>query len=331
MTAHLSRTDENDALLVAASVRDRCAPIGTWSAPTGYPDSLALCVIDSIQSVGVKYGSVVNVVSRYRAHRGSDVANHDGANELRSVFQRLGAEGFQEMTANHNLVSTQPGAVSKAEAICQAAELLSRRAPTMSAFRAKSASKELEFRWRSLPGQRSGITWRYLLMLTGAPGVKPDRMVRRFVALAVGRPGRSLSDNDLLRIVILASDNLGIHPTLTDHLIWRAQSGRGPRPSVAPDPGDQLTRESLSNADTGRRVHVEATVLSVSTRLTPAGLEWAHLEMATDLGPLPAAASPIIWARHHDDLASGRVLLTGDTVLKSDGRVALWIRGARGV
>lgn len=331
MTVLLSTNDESDALLVAASIRDRCGPVGTWSKPPGYPGSLALSVIDAIQSVGVKYGSVVNVVGHYRDHRTSEVADHDGAVELVEVFDQLGVEGFQTMVHNHHRVSTLPAAPSKAEAIRQGAHLLAGHASTTSDLRAKANDHELQQRWRALPGQRSGITWRYLLMLAGVPGVKPDRMVRRFVARAVQRPGKSLSDDDLARLVTLAAYQLGIHPTLADHLIWRAQSGREPRPLVAADPGDQLTPEMLSNADTGRRVHVEATMLSVTTRSTPAGLEWAHLEMATDLGPLPAAASPSIWARHQDDLASGRVLLIGDTVLKSDGGVALWIRSARGV
>lgn len=37
--------------------------------PYGYPDSLAPCIVDSVQSTGVKYPSVEKVVKRYRAYR----------------------------------------------------------------------------------------------------------------------------------------------------------------------------------------------------------------------------------------------------------------------
>lgn len=44
-----------------------------------------------------------------------------------------------------------------------------------------SRSAEVESRWRSeVKGQRSGISWRYLLMLAGEDGIKPDRMLTRF-------------------------------------------------------------------------------------------------------------------------------------------------------
>jgi hypothetical protein len=46
-------------------------------------------------------------------------------------------------------------------------------------------AEQLKQAWLAVPGQRSGISWRYLLMLAGIPEVKPDRMIRRFVADAL--------------------------------------------------------------------------------------------------------------------------------------------------
>jgi hypothetical protein len=46
----------------------------------------------------------------------------------------------------------------------------------------------VEAAWRAVPGQRSGITWQYVQMPAGIPGVKPDRMICRFVADALGCP-----------------------------------------------------------------------------------------------------------------------------------------------
>jgi hypothetical protein len=36
-------------------------------------------------------------------------------------------------------------------------------------------ARQLEGIWRTVPGQRSGISWQYLLMLAGVAEVKPDR------------------------------------------------------------------------------------------------------------------------------------------------------------
>ena len=49
-----------------------------WITPEGYPNSLALCIIDSIYSTGSHYTSVVNVINRYRAAHGQ----RDGAAAL---------------------------------------------------------------------------------------------------------------------------------------------------------------------------------------------------------------------------------------------------------
>ena len=42
--------------------------------------------------------------------------------------------------------------------------------------------------WRAAPGQRSGITWDYALMLAQVPRVKADRMVISYVARAIDCP-----------------------------------------------------------------------------------------------------------------------------------------------
>lgn len=68
--------------------------------PTGYPDGLALCVIDSIQSVGVRC-SVENVVQRYRGFQGNDAAT-DGMPELSRTFASLGVDGWVQRIGTRN-------------------------------------------------------------------------------------------------------------------------------------------------------------------------------------------------------------------------------------
>lgn len=58
--APVTYTAEQLHALVAA-----CEQFRGSKAPDGYRDGLALCVIDSVQSAGVTYSSVENVVARY--------------------------------------------------------------------------------------------------------------------------------------------------------------------------------------------------------------------------------------------------------------------------
>ncbi|MEU8299721.1 hypothetical protein AB0C04_20910 [Micromonospora sp. NPDC048909] len=217
---------------VVASARATLGDPAEWVDPAGYPEGLALCIIDSIQSIGVKYGGVIAVLNRYRALRrqhGSDPAA-DGTPELLTTFADLGsAQSWAESVGNANKTSTHADAPLKALAIEQAAQALSalgiltcqdlRDAGADRLQRAKQA-------WLRVPGQGSGTSWRYLLMLSGAPGVKPDRMILRFVAAAVDRPERTMSTDLAVKIVIEAAKKLGVTPTRLDHAIWRWQSGR---------------------------------------------------------------------------------------------------------
>lgn len=215
--------------LLATAVRDRCGPPATWeprSANYGYLDGLALCVIDAIQSTGVRYGGVRSVIARYRDYRGS-AAETDGAPELLATFADLGEDAWATRIGTRNKISTHPGAPLKAHAIHRAAEaLVALGVDTCMQFRGQATDITVRQAWTSLPGQSSAITWHYINMLAGTEGVKPDRMIRRFTAAALAVPSRTLSDDDLIDLVTDAAAALDVSATALDHVIWLAQSGR---------------------------------------------------------------------------------------------------------
>ncbi len=64
-------TDDLAALIKACDI-DLGEP-NLWFTPDGYPDSLVLCIVDSIYSTGARYSSVVNVVERYREYRTNQI------------------------------------------------------------------------------------------------------------------------------------------------------------------------------------------------------------------------------------------------------------------
>ncbi len=225
-------TSDRLGRLDAACKRDLGDP-DLWFAPDGYPNSLALCVVDSIYSTGAHYSSVINVVRRYRddrQERGGD-ASTDGASELAgSIDARGGPDAWATAIGNRRPTSTSPGAPLKADAIYRLANnLVDAGTDTAEAFRsavANGRADELKSLWRSTPGQRSGITWEYALMLLGVPGVKADRMVVRYVARALERPTLDVSPVEAAELVRGVAERNDWNVIRIDHAIWRFESGR---------------------------------------------------------------------------------------------------------
>ncbi|CDP88416.1 heme peroxidase superfamily protein [Mycolicibacterium farcinogenes] len=207
-----------------------CEQFRGSEAPDGYRDGLALCVIDSVQSTGDTYSSVENVVARYRAYRreqGGD-PNRDGAVELLAIFDELdGPEGWAKKIGNSNRTSTR-GGVLKSEAIRDAARVLdaagiSDSAGLRDAAEDGSPMDQVSTAWCAVKGQRSGITWHYMLMLAGIPGVKPDRMICRFIADSLELPRRGVTPTFALEILTAAAKEMGMSPTDLDHAVWQFQ------------------------------------------------------------------------------------------------------------
>lgn len=206
----------------------------------GYPDSLALCVVDAVQSLGVTYTSVGNVIDSYRAYRRvrKGDPHTDGTAELLKTFTDLGgSSGWAKEIGNGNRTSTRAGAPLKAEAIRQAALVLSDAGITDAAkLRVVAETPEIadvKAQWLCVPGQRYGISWRYVLMLAGVPGVKPDRMIVRFVADALDFPPRRVTTDFAAEAVTAAAKSLAMSPTDLDHAIWDWQRQQRRRRSSA--------------------------------------------------------------------------------------------------
>ena len=224
---------ETDGELLAALV---AAELGTdgqrWFTPDGY-DGLALCVLDSIYSTGNRYSSVLRMLARYREARleeGGDPYS-DGPSDLLSAAERWGGtDGFVAQTGYRWRVSTQPSAPFKAASALGAALALQRAgletiADVRGALsdRARQEASPIKKEWIKLPGQRSGLTWTYFLMLAGVPGVKADRMVVRYVSRALGR---QTDPHESALLVAAVADRYGLSQTRLDHAIWRKESGR---------------------------------------------------------------------------------------------------------
>lgn len=198
----------------------------------GYLDSLALCVIDSVQSMGLRYSTVELVVERY-TERYPDAHTH-GAAELLASFDDLGGPRAWASSRTPgtgigtlNLTSTRNG-VLKAVVVQEAAHLLvEEQVPDTATLRSLVAADEdgpLKKKWRQLHGQGTGISWRYLVMLAGAPGVKPDRMIHRFLVQHTSAEEGVLTNDQAAAVVAAAAEELGISATHLDHVMWAKMS-----------------------------------------------------------------------------------------------------------
>ncbi len=197
----------------------------------GYPDSLALCTIDAIQSTGANHASVKKIVARYRAFRESQGGNPetDGVVALLGTFHDLGsADAWARSIGDSGRMSGEPDAPLKATMIEAAATALS-DIEIYSAADLREVDQYLDLRivvrsaWIDVLGQQAATTWRYLLMLAGVPGVKADRMTVRFVASALRLDPVSIQPEFAAAAIERAAADLTVSPTTLDHVVWRWQ------------------------------------------------------------------------------------------------------------
>lgn len=117
-------TDEAVAQAVVALCRKELPDPAGWVDPGGHYDSLALCIVNSIQSIGVRFGSVTRIVEQYQDER-PGMADTDGAAELLATFDdRGGIDCWAKEIGNEHRTSTKAGAPLKAGAVQQAAAWL---------------------------------------------------------------------------------------------------------------------------------------------------------------------------------------------------------------
>ena len=220
---------DDDAVRAMLVAVERLGSPGEWHAPEGYP-SVGLALIDAVWSIGVRWESARNVIARYRAERLS--AGHDpdgdGPRQVREFIEACGGpERFAELVRNSQRTSSRNG-ILKAEAVLREARILEDEGVTAPADLLSATMERLEHlsrRWSTIPGQGSGVSWRAFSMLVGLPEVKPDRMIRRFVADALGRPSEAAVNLEEAReLVLTTAERLGTSPRTLDHAIWAHQS-----------------------------------------------------------------------------------------------------------
>lgn len=217
-----------DAEAVRVRVEAQLPDRSGWTDPSGYRDSLAMCVLDSVFSLRASYASTVRVLARYRAVRrpaGGD-PNHDRLDDLVAAVEDAGGSEAAAGPALFGNRAFAPGTarrgqtgVLKAAAVYEVATKLHGAGIDTIADLQNDTDKAAA-EWLSVRGL-GRVSWAYVLMLTGADGVKADVMVRRFVATAVGE--QAVTDERARLAVEGAAELMGVGARLLDHAIWRYQ------------------------------------------------------------------------------------------------------------
>jgi len=193
---------------------------------------LPLCVIDAVFFIGVKYEAVTNTVDRFCKY--FQIEKYSANKELTtSYFLRLmksiNINDLTEIIYNNRQRTSSKNGILKSEAVVRFLEILqNNKIETLKDIQNK-ANSNLENQIKKIPGQKSGISFKYFLMLSGSDDfVKPDRMIIRFLESITDQ---KVNINDCQIIIQetvkqLNKTEFNLTPKKLDNLIWNFQRSR---------------------------------------------------------------------------------------------------------
>lgn len=201
--------------------------------------SLSLCVIDAVFSIGVRYTSTRQTVIKYCDFYGvkrirDDFDSLPEQHEQESISQliyRIENKGIEDFTnevfKNRQRTSTANG-ILKTDAVLRFAKVLKEfNIQYLQDLDKVINNDKLEEEIKKIPGQKSGISLKYFFMLAGSSEfIKPDRMIIRFLESILNRKVELEEAQSLLRETskVLKAKFENITPRILDHQIWKKMS-----------------------------------------------------------------------------------------------------------
>lgn len=265
-----------NAEILAEACKQQLPLAHTTLSQSYYYDSLPLCVIDAVFSIGVRYTSVQNVVQHYCDRYGLRQYNlqRDALGDTHTISELIAhiteygvAKSADVLFCNHQRTSSRNG-ILKAEAVLRFTEVLQRyQIERLSDYRANGLCSDAEKEILAIPGQKSGLALRYFHMLAGDDTqAKPDRHVLRFLNNVLGQTVSVQQAYVLLTEAVERLQHAYPHLTvrLLDYTIWNhmAHGGTAQRmqfqyhklvrdriPEIIEESGKTCVYEILSDTD----------------------------------------------------------------------------------
>jgi hypothetical protein len=203
-----------------------------------YYNSLPLCVIDAVFSIGIRYTITRNVVNNFCAklkikrlrQHGESYPSIENQFSIETLLNLYNQFNIDEITDNffgsHNRTSSKHG-ILKSEAVLHFAAVLKKY--EVNYFQRLSpiiGNNEFENSIKEIPGQGSGISTNYFYMLAGEENfIKADRMIIRFIESVIQR---IVTTNEASYLItdaheILKEEFSTLTPRILDHEIWKYQ------------------------------------------------------------------------------------------------------------
>ena len=199
---------------------------GKW--PGGWPGDIEAALVDAVLSARAVYrskrgrGIYANVVDWRDARDRRNWALDALIAEIDAAGVSNWARKFGEPPGVPAPPSFRAIRLLKAAAVRHAASALREHGINEASQIDINNVKGVKLALRSVPGI-GYATSNYFLMLLGAPGVKPDRMIHRFLKEATGH---AFTDTEAERTTRAAAEQLCVQSHEIDHAIWRFESMR---------------------------------------------------------------------------------------------------------
>ena len=232
MTTTTLDAGKNDVEKVTARITSHLGPPSEWWWPGGWPGDIEAALVDAVFSARAVYRSkngkgIYANVAAWRAGRDRTDWSLD---ELIAEIDGMGVDAWAGHFGNRQHSPTRPpsapGGPSKAATVREAAGALREQGINTTTDIGLGNTETAQRVLAAVPGIGRG-TANYFLMLLGAPGARPDRMVHRFLRDAAGH---AFSDAQAESAVIAVAERLGVQPHVLAHAIWRYESSKAAGP-----------------------------------------------------------------------------------------------------
>ncbi|MFP4052108.1 MAG: hypothetical protein ACLFVB_10265 [Thermoplasmata archaeon] len=204
-------------------------------------NSLPLCVIDAVFSIGVLYTSTRNTVERYCNYFNLKMFRNDKndsppaveeqqpISELMSLIEEHGIQKFTQSIFDNRQRTSPTHGILKTEAVYQFSKVLNKYdVDYFQDIENIIGNNNFEKDIKNIKGQTSGRSLELFFMMAGHDEyIMPGRMILRFINDMLDK---DISAEDARNILIEASSILksdynyvNMSPRLLDHHIWKHQ------------------------------------------------------------------------------------------------------------